>query len=298
VGLISVTSTFADPQAIAENPNGKVPGRFGVNPLRIIRFTNVTADQMKNLRQIRDEYPGSDNSGEAAGVIGSPAYYFPYKPRENELDLFGVWYRIGDKPGYSYEMNPVDEREILQSIREAKQYCDFLIVVVHSHETPSDFDTKIAHEGIDAGADEWMVSGPFRVGGIEIYKNRPIFHSLGALFFEVGLASMPAPQESLEDDGETAAEISARHWGNSPDPSYRSAIAVSTFKNNLLSEIRIYPIDLGWERIPSHRGAPAIAAPDIAQKILEKAKTESASYGTNISIEGNIGVIRVGSPSK
>jgi poly-gamma-glutamate capsule biosynthesis protein CapA/YwtB (metallophosphatase superfamily) len=47
--------------------------------------------------------------------------------------------------------------------------------MIHSHEAPTDFVTKLAREAIDAGADEWIGTGPHHMLGIEIYKNRPYF---------------------------------------------------------------------------------------------------------------------------
>lgn len=298
VGLISLTSSISDPQQIAIDGKGNIPPRYGLNPLRIIRFTIVTPDEMKALRAIREAYPRS-GKGVAAAAISAPIYVFPNKETDQELYLFGTWYRVGDKPGFSYKMDPVDEKEILQSIRAAKQNCDFLIVTIHAHESPADFLTQISHEAIDAGADEWLGTGPHHMLGVEIYKNRPIFHSLGDLFFEINLAVQPANEEEFEASGANPADVddatfAANFWDHVPQEwIYESAIVVSKFEHNQLSEIRIYPIDLGWERRPADRGSPRIASPEMAQTILKKQQKDSAAYGTTVTIEGNVGVIRV-----
>jgi poly-gamma-glutamate capsule biosynthesis protein CapA/YwtB (metallophosphatase superfamily) len=297
VGLISISSSISDPQQIAIDGKGNLPPRYGLNPLRVIRFTIVTAEQMKALRSIRDAYPRS-GKGVAASSISAPVFVFPYTETENELYLFGTWYRIGDKPGFSYKMDPLDEREILQSIRRAKHNCDFLIVTIHAHEAPADFLTQISRAAIDAGADEWVGTGPHRLLGIEIYKNRPIFHSLGDLFFEINLATQPASAEEIESTGLDPAQIddatfAANFWDRMPPQGiHESAIVVSKFDRNQLSEIRIHPIDLGWERRPADRGRPRIASPEMAQRILRKQQKDSAPYGTTVTIEGNVGVIR------
>jgi poly-gamma-glutamate capsule biosynthesis protein CapA/YwtB (metallophosphatase superfamily) len=303
VGLISINSSISDPQQIAINANGNVPARSGLNPLRLIRFTNVTAEQMGALRNIRDAYERSSQAGDnrsvAASSLSAPVFEFMNKLGPDELYMFGTWYKIGDKPGFSYKMNPLDEREILQSIRNAKQNCDFLIVMIHAHEAPADFLTQITHEAIDAGADEWVGTGPHRMLGIEIYKNRPIFHSLGDLFFEVNLAVQPASQEEFESNGSDSAQMddatfAANFWDKMQrEPIYESAIVVSKFDHNQLSEIHIEPIDLGWERRSADRGAPRIASPEMAQKFLQKMQKDSAAYGTTMTIEGNEGVIHV-----
>jgi poly-gamma-glutamate synthesis protein (capsule biosynthesis protein) len=297
VGLISLTSSISDPQQIAINANGKLPARPGLNPLRVIRYTLVTADQMAALRKIREAYPRS-GQGVAASSISAPVYKFPNTEGPDELYLFGTWYRVGDKPGFSYMMDPLDEREILQAIRDGKQNCDFLIVTIHAHESPADFLTKISREAIDAGADEWVGTGPHHMLGIEIYKNRPIFHSLGDLAFEINLAVQPESQEEFEAASDPAvtddAVFAAKFWDRmGPEPIFQSAVVVSRFDKNQLSEIRIYPIDLGWERRPADRGSPRIASPEMAQKILQTQQKYSAEYGTKVAIEGNVGVIRI-----
>jgi poly-gamma-glutamate capsule biosynthesis protein CapA/YwtB (metallophosphatase superfamily) len=314
VGLISINSSTSDPQQIAIDANGRVPARPGANPLRLIRYAIVTADQMDALRKIHDAYPrGSDagnNRSVAADTLSAPAYEFMNPIASNELYLFGMWYRVGDKPGFSYKMDSLDEREILQNIRSAKQNCDFLIVMIHAHQEPgADFITQLTHEAIDAGADEWVGTGPHRMLGVEIYKNRPIFHSLGDLFFEINLAVQPASQEERESYGPEIAEMdeasfAGSFWNHMPrEPIYESAIVVSKFDHNQLSEIRILPVDLGWERRPADRGSPRIASPEIAQQFLQTLQKLSTPYGVNVAIEGNAGVIHVspgpnGSPEK
>src|SRR6202453_149893 len=303
VGLISLTSSISDPQQIAINANGKVPARPGLNPLRVVRFTKVTTEQMDALRKIHDAYAYGAEAGlnqkVAASSLSAPVFHFPVQLGPDELYLFGTFYKIGDKHGFSYKMNPLDEREILQSVRDAKQNCDILIVTIHAHEAPADFLSKISKDAIDAGADEWVGTGPHRMLGVEIYKNSPIFHSLGDLFFEISLAVQPASQEERECYGPEIAEMddatfAGNFWNHMPrEPIYESAVVVSKFDHNQLSEIRILPVDLGWERRPADRGSPRMASPEIAQQFLQTLQKLSTPYGVNVAIEGNAGVIHV-----
>ena len=48
---------------------------------------------------------------------------------------------------------------------------------------PADFLPLLFHKAIDAGADVVIRHGPHELNGIEIYKGKPIFYSLGSLFF-------------------------------------------------------------------------------------------------------------------
>jgi poly-gamma-glutamate synthesis protein (capsule biosynthesis protein) len=92
------------------------------------------------------------------------------------------------------------------------------------------------------------------------------------------------------------ATFTANFWDRmGREPIYESAIVVSKFDHKQLSEIRIYPIDLGWERRPADRGSPRIASPEMTQKILQKQQKDSAAYGTKVTIEGQVGVIHLAS---
>jgi poly-gamma-glutamate capsule biosynthesis protein CapA/YwtB (metallophosphatase superfamily) len=48
------------------------------------------------------------------------------------------------------------------------------------------YQVEIAHTAIDAGADLVMGHGPHLPMGIEIYKDKPIFYSVGSFSFETG----------------------------------------------------------------------------------------------------------------
>ena len=186
VAMASITSSFA-PVDVAANPSAdsEVPGRYGLSALRTTHYTIVTADEMQALRKIYSEHdPG----------LGLAA---PVPPPPDELRLFGVWLKIGDKPTATYKIDPEDEREFLRSIRNGKEYSDFMIATMHTHqeaecnepsagrawkcEKTADFVVKVAHDAIDAGADAWVGHGPHLLLGIEIYKGKPIFYSLGIL---------------------------------------------------------------------------------------------------------------------
>src|SRR5262249_9867302 len=93
VALISMASTFT-PLSRSAPPAGEAPGRPGVNALRTTRYAFVTREELRFLRKIRDEQPAGSN-----------------RPPENEpadeLDLFGVRYRVADHRGFAYTIDPV-----------------------------------------------------------------------------------------------------------------------------------------------------------------------------------------------
>ena len=55
-------------------------------------------------------------------------------------------------------------------------------------------------------------------------------------------------------------------------------------------EIRLYPIELGWEEPRSQRGTPRIAPEALGRKIIEHLAELSRPFGTEIRYEGGVGV--------
>ena len=212
---------------------------------------------------------------------------------------------MGSAPGYAFEVEAADRDEILHSIRQAKQNADFAIATIHAHEPgnwseqPADFLPGFAHAAIDAGADSVIAHGPHRLRGIEIYKGRPIFYSLGNFFFQLNVTE-PVPadmyeQMRMDPARVTDAELNeTRRKRNYADSAYyESVIAVSKFAHNALSEILLYPVDLTSQGSDLQWGTPRLAAPDLARTILERMQRLSAPFGTQIEIQQSIGVIRL-----
>jgi poly-gamma-glutamate capsule biosynthesis protein CapA/YwtB (metallophosphatase superfamily) len=290
VALISIASTFT-PLARSAPAVGQAPARPGVDALRTTRYSLVTADELKALRKIREEQPqGSVRVNE--------------KEAADELELFGVHYKVGDHRGFSYTIDPVDEREILKSVRDAKQMSDFVIVTIHAHEPgnwseePADFLPKLAHEVIDAGADEFIGHGPHQVRGVEIYKGRPIFYSLGNFIFQLDLlepvASDLYEQYKMDPTSATDAEFNAM-WNAlvfGGDVWYQSVVTTARFDKGAVGEIRLTPVDLRYTARGADRGVPHPADSAVAKTILERMQRLSRPFGTTIAIENGVGVIR------
>jgi len=290
VALISLASTFT-PLSRSAPPLGQAPGRPGVNALRTTRSAFVTSDELRMLRKLRDDQPQG-------------SVRVPEKEAPDEVELFGVRYKAADHRGFSYAMDPVDEREILKSIRAAKQLSDFVIVAIHAHEpgnwseVPADFLPKLAHEAIDAGADEFIGHGPHQIRGVEIYRGKPIFYSLGNFIFQLDLLEPVASDlyEQYKMDGmqATDAEFTAM-WNQlifGGDVWYQSVVTTSRFEKGRLAEIRLHPIDLSYTARGADRGVPRLATPEVARTILERLQRLSQPFGTQLAIDQGVGVIR------
>ena len=70
-------------------------------------------------------------------------------------------------------------------------------------------------------------------------------------------------------------------------------VAVTDFDDGNARTVRLYPLDVGNTYEPSRRGVPHLADPANVRRILASLQKDSALFGTEISIEGSVGVIRI-----
>ena len=292
VGLVAASSTFPA-SSKAGDPLGEVPGRAGVNPLRAERTVLVSQPQWDMLAEMAKAVPYAE-----------PPKIVPGGP----VKLFGTSYRVaatpGDKLGLSFKLNPRDVDGNLLSVRQAKQNGNFAVFSLHNHEpgnaadTPTEFAQEIARKAIDEGADAFVGHGPHILRGIEIYKGKPIFYSLGN--FAMMNNSLDAqPRDQFEQYGvepgsattpEMLAARNARAFSDTRQ--YESLIAVSRYDGGKIAEIRLYPLDLGVALQGAGKGVPAMADAATGRRILETMQRLSAPFGTKIAIEKGVGIIR------
>jgi len=180
IAIVSMASSFRD-TADALPPHGSTPGRPGISGLNVRKITVVPKEMMQQLTMLRNSIESKNDTTEP-------------------VSIFDQQFEIGTFFHYRYEMNPDDLAAILRSIRQGKQNADFVIATIHSHQTlndeeierPAEFLTDLAHAAIDAGADEFAVTGIHHLSGIEIYKGRPIFYGLGNFFWSDVVDFLPA----------------------------------------------------------------------------------------------------------
>ncbi|MFC0810293.1 CapA family protein [Ensifer sp. P24N7] len=297
VALVSFAATFC-PMARACDPAGEAPGRPGLNALRLIKNIVVPREMLEQLKRIGEVLPGFKPAGQDP----------------NRVVLEEATYKTGDHAGYSFEADPRDVAGILRNVRRGKQFSDFCIVTNHGHEPgewsqePPDYEQSFARRLIDAGADAYVVHGPHLLRGIEIYKGRPIFYSLGNFFCQdlrtpVGADMFDeySKDPRVHTDAEVTVDEVAKGYptaeglvGPQSDAIYyESVVSVSRFEQNQLVELRLYPIELGRSKRFANRGVPRLAPATQAVTILERLQKLSKPFGTQIAIENGVGLIRL-----
>ncbi|WP_458107708.1 CapA family protein [Arthrobacter sp. R3-55] len=301
VSLVAAASRFQTGSR-ASDAAGRIPARPGLNALRTTRHAVVTAAELETLKVIRDAQP--------AGSIRRSI--LDADERNGTVTLFGAKYVAASaetpRGDFVFTVNPQDRRDILQNMKQGKQTSDFAISSLHTHEpgnyseTPPTFMQDIARDFIDHGADAFIGHGPHQLRGIEIYKGKPIFYSLGNFIFMEN-TQQPLLPEAFEkahlDPADTTAAEALEHkrvhgvfkesvW-------YESVIAVSTFAGNgSLRSVRLHPIELHYASgRDADRGIPRLAQGSSARRILERLQRLSEPYGTAIDIHHETGIIRV-----
>jgi poly-gamma-glutamate capsule biosynthesis protein CapA/YwtB (metallophosphatase superfamily) len=293
VALVSTASTFK-PNAGANDAFADVPARPGISTLRLRKTNMVNREQLVAIRKLATD--------RASPLEPAPA------PDAIEVVFGGQTYRLSDRTGLSYDMDLYDHAALLKSVREAKAASDLTVFTIHAHESPTgmdddtpappDFLIKLFHDCVDAGADVILGGGPHSLRGIEIYKGKPILYGMGVFFIkgEIKVLQESAFRVFPDSTGHAPpprpAERSVRAGGN-PASWYDGVVAVTDFQDGKAKTVRLYPLDVGNTYEPSRRGNPHLADPETARRILTNLQRDSAPFGTRISIEGSIGVIRI-----
>ncbi len=280
---------------------GDTRARPGLNPLRFTTTYVVTRQQFDNLR----------SAAAAAGVGGGRGARGNGDRPTNEMTIFDRHFVVGDKQETRTEPLKEDLEGIAAVVRNASKLADYTIVNSHTHEggadryQPPQFFVVFAHAMIDAGADVVTASGPHVLRGVEIYKGKPILYGLGNFIFE-NETLLRQPPENYEplgmtlESGAGVGDFNDKRSNNdtigfpADERIWESVIAVPRFSGKQLSELKLYPITLGYKKPRAQRGWPMLAAPERAKKIIDDVVTFSAPYGTAIDFKGGAGVVRIG----
>ena len=203
-----------------------------------------------------------------------------------------------DLPGASGNTpNHEDAQRILQSIRDARQHADLVIVYQHNHVfanhsfttiftegmherlAPNEWLQKWTHAEVDAGADIIVMHGAPLLHGVEIYHGRPIFYDLGNFIY-----NLPPTLTYIDEP---------MNW--------ESAVAYVQFQGKSLKSVSFRPIALnnvgeGQPDIHNQytnnqfletRGLPSPVTGARAVYILERLADMSKPFGTPIEVKGD-----------
>ncbi len=178
-------------------------------------------------------------------------------------------------------LNQDDSLRNLDSIKSAAAKADYVLVYHHNHYWESDktktpkWQRQWARSCIDAGAAVFIGHGVPLLHGIEIYKECPIFYSLGNFIFH------------------TKTDV-----GHYEDAVWQSVVADCHFQQGKLTAIKFRPLVLNEKGIKGDlfyitRGVPQLAKGKKASTILNRLSDISKAFGTDIHIADDYAEIRL-----
>jgi len=222
------------------------------------------------------------------------------KENEATVDLPGA---PGNTP------NPEDAQRILQSIRDARQHADLVIVYQHNHVfsnhsfstiftegmaerlAPNEWLQKWTHQEIDAGADIVVMHGAPLLHGVEIYRGRPIFYDLGNLIYNT-----PPTLTYIDEPMAWESMVAYVEFDAAAGSGRRNLKSIS------LRPIVMNTLGEGQPDVHSEytnneflvtRGLPSPATGARARYILERVADESKPFGTSIEVKGETAEIKL-----
>src|SRR5262245_13017167 len=303
VAMISCCSTFAKgAEAGAQRPD--LPGRPGLNPLHVETVHEVTGQQLAALREIADQL------GLEAERQQKIKFGFAFPLADAALFPLGdLKFKSANRAQVRTTPNPKDVAAMKRWVQEARGLADLVLVSLHAHEqlgskeVPAEFIGTFARAMSDAGADLVVVHGPHLLRGLELYKGKPIFYSLGNLIGQNELVpKIPADgyerfraepdltpgqvyQKRTRND-EAGFPADRRYW--------ESVVPTLTYDGGALSGIELTPITLGWKEARHRRGRPRLAEGEEGQAILKRFAELSRPFGTTVALNGGSASVSLG----
>lgn len=296
VALVSVNTSF-NPVLMAGEQSKRVKGRPGINGLRVTSKLVVPEGDFERIREI-----GEKTLVNSSKNITRREGYFPPLP-EGVCEIGEQQFIKGDDYGIIYKIDPQDMERLRTSIEEACALADYCIVSVHTHQivgdrkdAPPEFIKELMHAAVDFGADAVIGHGPHLLRPIEVYRDKPIFYSLGD--FVIQLYDVPfAPEDFYAKYGmsseKSAFELLKKRSENftrglmEQDVMLQTVIPFWETEGRRLKSLCLMPI-----KISKNEGKHAEGLPKPAEDLsfIEHLAQISAPYGVKIEMRDGVAV--------
>lgn len=313
VAMIACSSTFAKGQE-AGNQRPETQGRPGLNPLRFDTTYKVTSEQIKALKWIAEEL-GIERERQEFIDLG-----FVFPPDDEELfhllqynlrsgSRLDAKFRIADSASVETVPRARDIEAMAEWTREARMRADTVVVSFHAHEQkgskeePAEFIRTFARRMVDEGADVVVGHGPHLLRGMEIYKDKPIFYSLGNFAGQNELV-YKLPADSYEqfkvDPSKTPSEVfrSRTQEDTKSFPAdrrfWQTLLPICSFEGGRLAKLEVVPVSLGHGDAPHRRGRPRLAEGEEAAEIVSRFRRLSEAFGTRVVDNGAEVTVQLG----
>ena len=306
-GIVSLVSATTYNLGVASRTRRNLRGRPGVNPIRLETVYNLDPESFRALKDVANKF------GVALPRGSEEVKEFTFPTRDAR-------FRLGDETKAVRTINNLDLKGNLKAVEDAGRLSDWVIFSLHDHtstsKAPEGFKAReltpepieeFAHACIDSGADAFIGHGPHVLRGIELYKGKPIFYSLGNFVFQSTLITRQ-PSDLFErwglgSEASTAdlyekREAPPAHFFDEPDY-WESAVVECVYENEKLARLKLYPITLGYDanrpmkEQRTKAGIPRLADGALGKEIIENVKRLSSRYGTEIEFKNGVGIIKL-----
>jgi poly-gamma-glutamate synthesis protein (capsule biosynthesis protein) len=183
-----------------------------------------------------------------------------------------------------------------EDILLARRKTDLLLVSLHNHDvthhrahgiqdtTPPNEEIMF-RRAIEAGADLVLGTGPHVLRGIEIYKGRPIFYSLGDFIYQYRTPDRIPADLLNQRDIEMPKRLGESVWDRRDSREVMETVLVRMVLNQgRLKRIQLLPVTIDDEG-PLF-GVPKLAGTKRGAGILARIQRLSAPYGTTFVDRG------------
>ena len=298
VALVSVNSSFDAPMMAGEQSK-RVAGRPGINGLRVTRKVILPPEDFERVRDI-----GEKTRINASKNITRREGYYPFLP-DGVCEIGEMQFVRGEEYGVLYEVNKADMERLKSSIREASLCSDYVMVSLHNHQivgekktTVPSFIEDLVHFCIDNGADAVIGHGPHLLRAIEVYKDKPIFYSLGDFviqLYDVAFAPEDFYAKYGMDSTSSAIDLlEKRSQGFTiglmeQDVMLETVIPLWETEGKKLKSLKLLPVKVSKGEGKHMEGLPR---PATDTRFIEDLAKLSKPYGVDITLDDGIAVCK------
>lgn len=297
--IFAVDASFKDPSR-AGYASEPFEGRPGVNYLRHSTAYRIDPEDIEALKKIAEK----TGINFIRNMLIDTGYLLPDKP---DSFLLGETEFTTKKDTPVTRCHPKDKARLLDAIRQAKSECDYVFLMVHCHDcdnrsnsNPPEYLTEFAHACIDSGVSAIFGGGCHSLRGLEIYRNCPVFYSLGDFIYQ-GMKVEYQPADFKEKYGldihaSTEEALNVRSRGGKvglhlQKENFQTVLPKIEFENGKMTRLTMMPVGLNFHRRDDMNGLPVPAEGAEGKEIFEILRELSLPFGTSLKQDEN-GLIR------
>ena len=299
VALISCCSSMSN-SARAGAQTGDMQGRPGLNPMRYTKIYHLDAEHFEMAQKV------AHASGINAAQEKSVRNGYSLPPKEGTLSFGGHSFVLDDRCWVESTCNKQDLKRITDEIVEAKRQADVVLVSIHSHvldgadnTQPALFLQNFSKACIDAGASVIIGHGPHELQPIEKYKDGLILYSIGNFIFQTetvefqpwdAYANKNMPLDTKVGDFMNIRSANGTRGYCVQWPIWNAVLPSWTMEDGKITQLKLYPIELGMELPRSQKGVPVLNG---SVKTLEYMRDLCKPFGTEMDIKDGVATVRL-----